>query len=179
MSRRPDPWPDWRDEAAYRPLLEAERSAFAWEWLRRRRDYLEAWEAAGRGSAGRGGGAGGRGGGLVRFEDPERPTPVARPLWRRDVFHYVLEIEALPGGSSEDLFELDRLASLATLSREDTGEEHVLLSDGFHNIRIDVLEGSLARGPAMLRYRLAGLAGIAEPLIVLRRLLALWQTGRF
>jgi hypothetical protein len=29
---------DWRDAAAYAPLLEADRSLFAWEWLRRDSD---------------------------------------------------------------------------------------------------------------------------------------------
>ena len=34
--------PDWRDAAAYEPLLEADRSLIAWEWLRRDRGYREA-----------------------------------------------------------------------------------------------------------------------------------------
>jgi hypothetical protein len=68
---------------------------------------------------------------------------------------------------------------LVTIVRAGTGHEHLLLSDGFRAIRIDVLAGSLAKGPVRLRYLLAGLASVERPLLTLRRLLAICRTGRF
>jgi hypothetical protein len=63
--------------------------------------------------------------------------------------------------------------------RSAEGREHLLLSDGLRTIRVDVLAGSLARGPAQLFYLLAGFAAAERPLLTLRRLLALRRTGRF
>jgi hypothetical protein len=37
--RAPDQ-PDWRDVEQYRHLLDLDRAGWAWEWLRRRRDYI-------------------------------------------------------------------------------------------------------------------------------------------
>jgi len=37
--KTPD-WPDWRDIEQYRHLLDLDRAGWAWEWLRRRRDYV-------------------------------------------------------------------------------------------------------------------------------------------
>jgi hypothetical protein len=81
-------WPDWRDAAAYAPLLEADRSLFAWEWLRRDPHYCEAAERA----SGVPGGADRSAGqfGLVIFEDPRFAVPHARLHWRSDVHPRVL-----------------------------------------------------------------------------------------
>lgn len=57
--------------------------------------------------------------------------------------------------------------------------EHLLISDGLRAIRIDVLAGTIGGGSAALRYRLEGLASAERPVLTLRRLLALWRTGRF
>lgn len=62
------------------------------------------------------------------------------------------------------------------------GREHAVLSDGYRRIRIDVAEGSLARGhPVLLRYSLAGAVGgdTETRLMPLRRLAGLVRTGRF
>jgi hypothetical protein len=32
--------PDWRDVEQYRHLLDLDRAGWAWEWLRRHRDYV-------------------------------------------------------------------------------------------------------------------------------------------
>jgi hypothetical protein len=184
MERPPDSWPDWRDERGYTHLLAADRSAFAWEWLRRQHAYREAWarrfsadEAAVK--AALEGALEGAAWGLHFLVDPSLPAPVARPVWRREVYPYVLEADALPRGEDPDPFELDRLAPLATLHRSVGGEEHLLLSDGLRGIRIDVRHGTLAGGPVTLRYRLAGLSAVVAPLTVLRRLLTLCRRGGF
>lgn len=171
--------PDWKDAAAYEPLLCADRTLFAWEWLRRNRDYRVA--------AGRALGSAGDDArpceeparwGLHAFVPPGLAAPEARPMWRAEVHPFVLGVEAGPPGAG-DLFEPDRLAASWTLVTDADGREHLLISDGLRAIRIDVLEGSIARGPSELRYRLAGLASAEQPLLTLRRLIALWRTGRF
>lgn len=62
----------------------------------------------------------------------------------------------------------------------DGGGEHAVLSDGWHRIRLDVDEGSLAAGgPVVLEYRLAGIRSVVPKILPLRRLLHLARQGRF
>lgn len=171
---------DWRAAAAYAPLLAADRSILAWEWLRRDPGYFEAAARA----LGQGSGApldsrcdAGKWG-LHAFEPADLAAPAARPVWRSGVHPYVLEADALPTGDARNLFELARLAGISTIVG-DGRQEHLLFSDGLRAIRIDLLSGSVRRGPVRLQYRIAGLAGAERPLLTLRRLLALWRTGRF
>ena len=174
-----DGWPDWREEDRYAALLQADRSAFAWEWLRRMEAYRTAFEDASRRPsqrereelAGRWG--------LHRFEAPDLAAPGARPLWRRERFRHVLEAAAEQGGAASDCFDLGRFEPLATLYRACSGEEHLLISDGLRSVRLDVVGGSLEAGPVRLHYRLAGFTAVVGPLLVLQRLLAFNRTGRF
>ncbi|HEY0630114.1 MAG TPA: DUF2285 domain-containing protein [Sphingomicrobium sp.] len=180
MGERDQLVPDWRDAAGYAPLLHADRSLIAWEWLRRDPAYREAADRAARSGDDMAHGSGGPPGrwGLCRFEDPYRRVPAARPLWRTEVHPFVLGVEARPGKGADD-FDLERVAAGSILVRGAGDREHLMISDGLHAVRIDVLAGSLARGPVELSYRLAGLASAERPLLTLRRLLALWRTGRF
>jgi hypothetical protein len=171
---------DWRDPGAYAPLLEADRSILAWEWLRRDPAYRG---AAGRAREGAGardgpGGSGPDRWGLHLFEPPSVGAPDARPVWRADVFPSVLEAEAEPCPEGPDSFDLARLAGLARIV---TGghAQHLLLSDGLRALRIDVDRGGLGRGPVRLHYRLGGIAGAEQPLRTLRHFLILARTGRF
>jgi hypothetical protein len=59
------------------------------------------------------------------------------------------------------------------------GGEHLVLSDGYRRIRLDVGRGTLCEGPVHLRYQLQGFAGIERKVLTLRRLLALCRLGRF
>lgn len=173
--------PDWRDAAAYEPLLHADRSLIAWEWLRRDRSYRAAAERAldSAGSRTRVDlGEPPERWGLHAFEPPWRSAPEARPVWTAEVHPCVLNAEAVPT-DGEDAFDLERFTAISTLVRAADGREHLLISDGLHSIRINVLEGSIAAGPTELCYRLTGLASAEGPLLTLRRLLALWRTGRF
>lgn len=55
-----------------------------------------------------------------------------------------------------------------------------MLSDGWHRIRIDVEEGSIAREEAvLLHYRLLGLGSVETKVLPLRRFLELCRHGRF
>ena len=176
--------PDWRDEAAYAPLLAVDRPGFAWEWLRRDCAYREAAGAAMArknvewGYCAEAAGTAARFG-LHGFEAASFDARSARPLWRREVFPFVLEAEAVEEGALEDRIDLARIARLASLVRDAGGREHLLLSDGCRSIRLDIVSGSVRSGPVVLRYRLAGLSRVAAPLLVLRRLLALLRTGDF
>ncbi|MDT9599867.1 DNA -binding domain-containing protein [Sphingosinicella rhizophila] len=171
---------DWREAAAYAPLLAADRSILAWEWLRRDPGYRAAADRAlgqetqaaqdSRTDAGEWG--------LHAFEPAEIAAPAARPVWRSGFHPYVLEADALPTGDARNAFELARVAGMSTIVVE-SGQEHLLVSDGLRAVRLDLLSGSVRRGPVRLHYRLAGLASAERPLLTLRRLLALWRAGRF
>ena len=172
--------PDWRDAEAYEPLLGADRSLFAWEWLRRDRNYRAAAERALD--------AGGREPsdpaeaperwGLHAFEPPGRTVPHATPVWSARVYPYVLGADAFPL-AGDDVFDLERFRAISTLITTADGAEHLLLSDGPRAIRLDVLAGTLRCGPARLQHRLTGFASAERPLLTLRRLLALRRAGRF
>ena len=172
---------DWRDAAAYAPLLSADRSVFAWEWLRRDPAYRAAAEwAFGRASVSASGELPDAGRwGLHSFEAPGCGAPAARPIWRAEIHPYVLEADTAPATDACDSFELARLRRITTLVAAPGGREHLLISDGLRTIRMDVLSGSLRNGAVRLRYRLSGFEAAERPLLTLRRLLALWRTGRF
>ena len=181
---RPEPGhaADWRDAAAYAPLLEADRSVFAWEWLRRDPAYRAAAERAVAKAAGPRPPAApleAARWGLHAFEPPNLGAPSARPVWCRKVYPFVLEAGAAEGGQVQDRLDLERLKRFVTLVEGDAGSEHLLLSDGRSTIRVDIVAGTVRERPSLLVYRLSGLTGLKEPLLVLRQLLALWRTGDF
>ena len=172
--------PDWRDAAAYRSLLDADRSFLAWEWLRRNPGYRAAAERAfqaGSGDQVESREPPGRWG-LHAFEPPGAAVPAARPIWSADVDPFVLGVEAVPS-TGNDAFDLERFDAVSTLVSAADGREHLLMSDGLRAIRIDVAAGTIADRSAELRFRLHGLASAERPLLTLRRLLALCRTGRF
>jgi hypothetical protein len=177
MGARGRTGPDWRDAAAYAPLLDADRSLFAWEWLRRDRSYRAA--ASSNVSARRNGRAPRpEHFGLVAFEPPHLTLPDARPLWRSDVHPYVLRAEAAEPCAPDDRFNPEHMGSLARLvSGERT--EYLLLSDGLRAIRLDAPAGAFTSGPVCLKYSIAGLISAQAPLLTLRRFLALSRTGCF
>ena len=179
MSAERSDCPDWRDGAAYRPLLDADRSLIAWEWLRRDPDYRAA--AIRCFNAGPIHGAGSlapRHFGLIAFEPPGRAVPYARPLWTRAVHPFVLPVERGPDTHPADGLEIERFGRLRELVIAD-GREHLLLSDGLRTIRLDGSAGTFTNGPANLAYSIYGLCSSEAPLLTLRRLLVLAKTSRF
>ena len=171
------PGVDWRDAAAYAPLLDADRSLLAWEWLRRDCGYRIAAEARLRD----GGGADrqeARAFGLVAFEDPRLGVPFARPLWRSQAHACVVRAHPRPALADGDSFDVERLREKASLvCTNDT--EHLLLSNGFQAIRLDGPPRVFSAGPVVLSYEIAGIGSAERPLLALRRFLALLRTGSF
>ena len=174
-----EPAADWRSAETYAPLLGADRSILAWEWLRRDPGYRAAARAAFANSETEGGESSAERWGLHAFEAPDLPAPQARPVWRVDQHPYVLQSIADLPPSRRDAVDIESLASWVTIVRARSGSEHLLLSDGVRAIRVDVLAGTLAKGPVQLRYLIAGLAAAEAPVLTLRRLLALERTRRF
>lgn len=169
---------DWRDPAAYSPLLEADRSLVAWEWLRRDPSYrAAASEALSRATSSESL-ASAAPFGLVAFENPKLPVPYARPLWRLNVHPYVLRAAPLAPAAQADRFDLARLGRFASLVTS-VSIEHLLLSDGLHAIRLDGPPAAFAGGPVALQYMIEGLESAEPPLLTLRRFIALWRTRSF
>ncbi len=166
---------DWRDPALYAPLLEADRTLFAWEWLRRDPAYRTAAKAALADSAESESAAAF---GLVRFETPNLKVPFARPLWRSEVSPHVLTVVGEATGEPHDLFDLRRFARLARLSKS-VARESLLLCDGLHAVRLDGPTGTFTNGPVCLRYTIYGLASGEPRSLALRRFMAVCKTGRF
>lgn len=174
--------PDWRDECAYLPLLAAETTTLAWEWLRRSRVYRSAAMEAlrpGRGYLRRSREQlGALSFGLHRFEDPELGIPDARPIWTAERMRSVILAAASPAASGEESFVLGSLRQFATVAKS-ASREHILLSNGFSMLRLDVAGVSLCSGPVTLRYEVKGVfearASIAPVLAFLR----LAQSGTF
>lgn len=176
--------PDWRDEAGYAVLLDAEPAGIAWEWLRRDPFYRAAACAA-PGARQRGallvvpGDPAAATWGLHAFEDPALPAGAARPVWLREHFPRTLVAAAEPVGASDDQFDIARFAALASVVRDaGSGAEYLLLSDGLASLRLDLVAGSIVGGPVRLAYRLSGFTALAGPLATLRGLLRLRETGR-
>ena len=178
MQEAGGPAADWKEAANYAPLLQAERSVFAWEWLRRRPDYRDAarrclsagpeppvsatlhldpakW-------------------GLHRFEPPELQAPAARPVWRAEVHPYVLRARTGRCGAAGDCFDLASLRHFTTIVPGDAAE-HLLFSDGIRTVRLDILEGPIREGAVELHYCITGFKRAERSLATLRRLLALCQ----
>ncbi|MEA3017569.1 MAG: hypothetical protein QOI38_2291 [Sphingomonadales bacterium] len=171
------PGADWKEAAAYAPLVGADRSIFAWEWLRRDPHYREAAARAGRDA--RHNLADSARWGLHGFEDPGKAALDARPVWSADWHAHVLEAAARAPAAATDAFDLSRHSGLATLVDGAGRGQHLLLSDGLNAIRLDLVAGSVAEGPVELHYLLSGSASAKARLLALRRLLALDDSGGF
>jgi len=120
-------------------------------------------------------------GGCTFAEDPARAAPSARIIWHADFDPGTLPVAALPADPADpDSLRLESLAPWLAIAADEAGREHVVLSDGWHHIRLDVEEGRLSGVQAvMLHYRLRGLASAEARLLPLRRLLDLCRHRRF
>lgn len=171
---------DWRDGADYAPLLGADRSLIAWEWLRRDPKYRIAAERALPACGGaRREDAAAAAFGLVGFEAPHLGVPHARPLWRSEVHPFVLPVDVRHGGvSAVEKVDVAQIHDLARIIA-DRGTEYLLLSDGLRSIRLDGPPGVFTSGPTCLRYSIEGLVAAEAALLTLRRFLALCRSGHF
>jgi len=109
-------------------------------------------------------------------EDPALAATEARILFARGADPHVLPCEAVMGARGDgDVLHMGCFS--AVLQGEDPGEQ-VLLSDGLHNLRLEIRHGSLLAGPVQLQFRLEGLSAIDPLLLTLRRLAAFHRLGR-
>lgn len=162
------PFPDWRRAADYRFLLGAGATAFAWEWLRRDPDYrLMAASSVGQAATWWG---------LHDYIDPELDARIARPIWREDSGCAVLAARATGSSAGADAIDLAAAGTLFHMHRG-TDRTHVLLSDGVHSIRLDVV--GLLEGPMLLRFELCGFRTLRRHLRLLEQLLAFRRLGHF
>ncbi len=173
---------DWRDEAAYARLLEADRAFFAWEWLRRNPGYrraAERWFDGLSASAPVVEHHAAQNWGLHVYERPWLGVPAARPIWSAGSSAYVLSAQAEPCAPGEDSLDLDEFGPRLSQVRMEDGRRHLLISDGFRCIRLDLFQDAPDDGPILLRYQIAGFGSAEKPLLALRRLTWLRRTGRF
>lgn len=120
-------------------------------------------------------------GGCTFAEHPDRAAPSARIIWHADLDPGTIGVVAQPADPSDpDSLRIDRIAPWLAIAVDAMGHEHVVLSDGWHHIRLDVEEGRLTGQEAvLLHYRLRGLESAENRLLPLRRLLDLCQHRRF
>jgi type VI secretion system activator RovC-like protein/transcriptional regulator len=172
--------PDWTDEAAYAPLLQLERSGFAWEWLRRRKEYETAARQAldRRQIAERLEDKSALAWNLHAFESPDLSAPEARPVWTAAAHPWVVRATAERFHADRDALNLERLGPFATLVRSRQAQR-LLLSDGYRSIRLDLRGSEIGSSPVRLTYELNGIEALERPLLVLRRLRALSIRCRF
>jgi hypothetical protein len=148
----------------------------AWEWLRRTDAYRSAWQGFARASKA----PPARTFGLERYEDPNLPIPSARPIWSSIVYADVLRAHVSdPFATRRDCVDLRLLSRFVSVAISHDEVEHLLLSDGLHSIRIDVVVGTLIGCPSSLTYLLHGLSGLRGPMRALKRLAYLVHSGQF
>jgi len=160
--------PDWGDPSAYAHLMAGDRSAFAWEWLRRSPEYRAAAVTPPSSPAQFG---------LCRFEDPALSVGESCPIWRSDCDPSVLRAIAHPvcGDGAFDVTALPRWTAVQI----DAEGEHWRIGHDLRSIRLDIIEGTLRDGPVQLEYRIGGLESAIPAVLTLRRFLALACTRRW
>jgi len=167
------PVADWRNADAYAALAHCDRHGFAWEWLRRSSSYRLTFDQTGgrreQQDTGRFG--------LHRFEPPDLPWPIARLIWHRGVDDTVLTATALPIGAAPAI-DIRALNTIASYVANRDGE-HWLLADRGNHVRIDLVSGSLARGPVGLQFHVTGYPECRGQIAALQRLVALSELGRW
>lgn len=169
--------PDGTRAADYAYLREADRAGLVWEWLRRDAAYV-GWYVRASSATGGNPPAASRWQ-LLFAEDPAVTAPQARLFWRADVDPGALRVIARATGARDPAgLPFHRLGRFLSVVHDTSGGEHALLSDGFHHIRLDVEEGTLAAGPVLLHYLLDGLRDADVKFETVRRLAGLCQARR-
>lgn len=161
---------NWRVAANYASLLHSDRRGFAWEWLRRNTEYLDAWDRQISPPSRFG---------LVAYADPDQPVAAARPIWTPETDPAVLDSRLAGGpGCPEDLIDIRALADFVSVEIDEANTEHWLLSNGQWVVRLDLHDGTLLGGPALLQHHLLGLRSSEPAVHTLRQLIALANQGR-
>ncbi|WP_116091793.1 DNA -binding domain-containing protein [Sphingomonas crusticola] len=170
--------PDGTRLADYEYLRELDRAGLMWEWLRRDPAYTIWYLRAS--TATRGTMPAPSRWRLAFAEDPARPAPEAAILWRAELDPGVLGVIASPTGARDpNALPVSLVRRWTTLVMGDDGIERAVLSDRLHHIRLDVAQGTLARGPVVLHYLLEGTRDTKPKLLTLRRLMAICLERQF
>ena len=119
--------PDWRDSKAYEALRNADRSALAWEWLRRDPGYCESFRDYSQQSPTEAAAELARWG-LHAWVAPALGARDARPVWRAERHPQALQARARASAVDAGSFDLARLAPLATLIG-DGQNSHLLMTE--------------------------------------------------
>lgn len=159
----------WQSADSYTALMHADRRSFAWEWLRRHAPYRAAWRQRSVSPAAFG---------LLAFEDPDQPVPGARPIWAPSLDRRVIDSRPIAGpGREDDLLDIRAFANFVSVEVDECDTEYWLISDGKWMVRLDLHEGTLLGGPALLEHHLRGLDSARPKLEALRQLMALAREG--
>lgn len=156
---------DWRAAECYRPLLEADASAWAWEFARRAPVSPPSIEPRPPDLCFAGPGPGAA---LV---------PVA--MWRFESDATIPLFEGVRADGDDDhAIDIGSFPLATLVVSSEAGDQHVLVVDGLRRLRFAVVGANVLEGPVRLGFVLpskrAGLASIDG----VRRLLALRDTGR-
>lgn len=108
------------------------------------------------------------------------PSDTRHVVWSAKVDASVVTCAAQPiAPGHPDAFSIDRLTISNTTVVATSGVEHLSISDGLKRIRLDIVSGTLLKGPVRLHYQLAGFEAVDTQVLTLRRLLAVDRFGRF
>lgn len=120
-------------------------------------------------------------GGFTFAEDPARIAPEARIIWHAALDPGTLAVGAVRAAPDDpECLSLDRVVPWLQAAVDRHGYEHVVLSDGRHRIRLDVVYGRLVGQTAVrLEFRLQGLIAAQAGALSLRRLIHLHRYRRF
>jgi hypothetical protein len=120
-------------------------------------------------------------GGFTFAEHPGVAAPEARIIWRAEVDPGTLSTVAeRVDDRHPDRIDPLMLSPWLTVTTDSNAVEHVVLSDGWQRIRLDIERGGFAAGrPVILHYQIAGTTSAEPQLMPLRRLLHLCRHGQF
>lgn len=93
-------------------------------------------------------------GGCTFPEDPSRTCAFVLPMWSATVDPHVLVVRAVKPINATDVRLFDAMAG-DTRIVSGSRAEHLLIDLGGEVIRLDVIDGTAAEGPVMLRFDLA------------------------
>lgn len=166
MSADRTPLPPWRSQEAYRPLLAADPSVWAWEFGRRQA-VAEAQDLAGVVP------------GLCFVGEGPGADPVPTVLWRWQADSSVPVLSLTPAMVEDpDALDLRGLDLAVIVVRTQDGHQHVMVSDGARRLRFAVADGDVLAGPVRCRFHLPAYSVGVASMDGLRSLIALRDTGR-
>lgn len=105
------------------------------------------------------------------------PAVEAKPLFLRDIDKSTLQCEVVPSSLS-DRFDLSVFDPWTKIVHRQGGE-HLLLTNGFQALRLDICGGTITSGPAYLSYRIMGVQDATPAARTILQLAHLARTHTF